>query len=394
MKLAKIEEAIEAIRNGDMIVLVDDEDRENEGDLCMAAQLVTPQAINFMAKHGRGLICLSLTEDRLKQLDIPMMVGDNTSPRSTAFTVSIEARTGVTTGISAADRARTIQVAVAEDAGPEDLTRPGHVFPLRAMRGGVLVRTGHTEGSLDLARLAGLKPAAVICEVMRDDGEMARLPDLIAFAKEHDLLVASIADLVQYRMQQDSLVERMISAPLKSEFGEFEIVVYRSLVDTSQHYAIVAGDPAQSEEPTLVRVQHQCLSSDVFGSTSCKCGRLLRSALRRIHREGCGVVLYLNYARHTRLENVLTHVLGEQRGASAKYEGEHHEDPDEGHPKADLRQVGVGSQILRDLGVTQMHLMTSTPRKIIGLGGYGLEVIDQFSPLDDDEADNVTYLGR
>jgi len=392
MALATIEEAIAAIKAGEMVVLVDDEDRENEGDLVLAAECVTPEAINFMAKEGRGLICLSLTEERLKALDIPMMVGENTSARSTAFTVSIEAQTGVTTGISAADRARTIQVAVDDDAGPKDLTRPGHIFPLRAMKGGVLVRTGHTEGSIDLCRLAGRKPAAVICEVMRDDGEMARVPDLLEFAKKPGLLVASIADLVQFRLQRDSLVERMVSAPLQSEFGDLEVVVYRSLVDGNQHYAVVAGDPKEAIEPCLVRVQHQCLTSDVFHSTSCNCGRQLRAAMRRIADEGCGVIVYLHYARHSRLENVLTHVLGHKSGAAARHLGEG-EDKDEGST-IDLRQVGVGAQILADLGVGKMRLMTSKPRKIVGLAGYGLEIVEQFSPLGEAENDNVTYLGR
>lgn len=392
MALATTEEAIAAIKAGDMVVLVDDEDRENEGDLVLAAECVTPEAVNFMAKEGRGLICLSLTEERLRALDIPMMVGENTSARSTAFTVSIEAQTGVTTGISAADRARTIQVAVDDDAGPKDLTRPGHIFPLRAMQGGVLVRTGHTEGSIDLCRLAGRKPAAVICEVMRDDGEMARVPDLLEFAKKHGLLVASIADLVQYRLQRDSLVERMVSAPLESEFGDLEVVVYRSLVDGNQHYAVVAGDPRESDEPCLVRVQHQCLTSDVFHSTSCNCGRQLRAAMRRIADEGCGVIVYLHYARHSRLENVLTHVLGHKSGAAARHLGEG-EDREEG-ATIDLRQVGVGAQILADLGVGKMRLMTSKPRKIVGLAGYGLEIVEQFSPLGEAENDNVTYLGR
>ena len=393
MSLASIEQAIEHIRDGRLIILVDDEDRENEGDLVLAAEKVTPEGINFMAKDGRGLICLSLTEERLRHLDIPMMVGENTSLRSTAFTVSIEARHGVTTGISAGDRARTVQVAVADDTVASDLTRPGHIFPLKALQGGVLVRTGHTEGSVDLCRLAGLKSAAVICEIMRDDGEMARLPDLLEFAQKHDLIVASIADLVQYRLQQDSLVERMVTAQLNSELGVFDVVVYRSIVDGNQHFAIIAGNPGESDEPCLVRVQHQCLTSDVFQSTSCKCGSLLRASLQRISDEGRGVVLYMHYAKHSRLENVLTHVLGQQRGAAARHFGECDESA-EGDATAGSRQVGVGAQILRDLGITKMKLMTESPRRIPGLAGYGLEVVEMFSPLAKSADDNVTYIGR
>jgi len=328
-----------------------------------------------MAKYGRGLICLSLTADRLRRLDIPMMVSDNDSPRSTAFTVSIEARSGVTTGISAADRARTIQVAVDDATQPSDLTRPGHVFPLKAMRGGVLVRTGHTEGSADLCRLAGLKPAGVICEVMRDDGEMARLPDLVEFAKEHDLLVVSIADLVQYRLERDSLVERMASAPLVNEHGEFKLVAYHSLVDGSEHYAVVAGDPGESDEPVLVRVQNQCLACDIFGSTTCPRGRLLDEAMQAIGAAGRGVVVYLRFPQQDRLENTLRQVMGSCIGTRAKK-------PDEpvSSDKFDLRRVGVGAQILRDLGVHRMKLMTTKPMKIAGLAGFGLEVVEQIWP--------------
>jgi 3,4-dihydroxy 2-butanone 4-phosphate synthase/GTP cyclohydrolase II len=377
MSLDSIEDALGAIRDGRMVILVDDEDRENEGDLCMAAEQVTPAAINFMAKHARGLICLSLTDERLRELDIPLMVANNTSPLGTAFTVSIEAATGVTTGISAADRARTIQVAVAEGSGPDDLTRPGHVFPLRACEGGVLVRTGQTEGSVDLCRLAGLKPAGVICEIMRDDGEMARLPELLEFGQEYDLPVISIADLIQYRLERESLVQRVVTAPLHSEFGEFEMSVYKTLVDRNQHLAIVAGDVSDSDEPVLVRVQHQCTSSDVFHSTSCKCGGALRQALRRIGEAGRGVIVYLYYAEHSRLENVLTHVMGEKRGASARFDEAAARDDDVNRPKPEFRQFGIGAQILRDLGVSKMRLITTTPRRIVGLSGYGLEVVER-----------------
>ena len=376
MKMASIETALEQIRSGGMAVLVDDEDRENEGDLVMAAEAVTPAAINFMAKYARGLICLSLTDERLRDLDIPMMVSDNTSPLGTAFTVSIEARSGVTTGISAADRARTIRVAVADDSSAADLTRPGHVFPLRAVPGGVLVRTGQTEGSVDLCRLAGLKPAAVICEIMRDDGEMARMPDLLEFGQAHGLPIVSIADLIRYRLERESLVERVLSAPLASEFGDdFHVSVFNSRVDDNQHLAIVAGDPAASEDPVLVRVQHQCLTSDVFHSTSCDCGRILREALRRISVAGVGVVLYMYHPEHSRLENVLTHVLGQKRSDRKRT------DEELNRPRPSLRHFGVGAQILRELGVKKMRIMVSSPRKIVGLAAYGLEVVSQVSPL-------------
>jgi 3,4-dihydroxy 2-butanone 4-phosphate synthase / GTP cyclohydrolase II len=389
MTLSRIEDAVEAIRQGGMVILVDEEDRENEGDLVMAAQKVTPEAINFMARYARGLICLSLTDQRLRELEIPMMVQSNTSPLGTAFTVSIEARTGVTTGISAADRARTIQVAVADESGPDDLTRPGHVFPLKAARGGVLARTGQTEGSVDLCRLAGLKPAGVICEIMRDDGEMARMPDLVIFAERHGLPIVSIADLIRYRLERESLVEKALVTPMQTEFGEFQISVYRSHVDHNQHFAVVKGDPSATEEPVLVRVQHQCLTSDVFHSTSCHCGRILRAALRRIQEDEVGVVLYMYHPEHSRFENVLTHVL-HQETKQVRASDELN------RPRPQLRHFGVGAQILRDLGVRKMRIMLSSPRKIVGLAGYGLEVVEQFSPLDDesgtDEASNVIAL--
>jgi 3,4-dihydroxy 2-butanone 4-phosphate synthase/GTP cyclohydrolase II len=343
----------------------------------MAAELVTPEAINFMAKYGRGLICLSLTGDRLRELEIPMMVEDNTSPRSTAFTVSIEARKGVTTGISAADRARTIQVAVGPDTGAADLSRPGHVFPLRAVDGGVLVRTGHTEGSLDLARLAGLTPAGVICEVMRDDGEMARMPDLLDFAEAHGLPVVSIADLVQYRLERDSLVERMTSAPLESKYGRFELVAYRSLVDGAMHYAVVAGKPEESDEPVLVRVQNQCMVCDVFGSRSCTRGQLFEESLRQIAEAGTGVLLYLRFAAQDRVENMLGQVAGR---CNARSGGDGDGERAKGSDKFDVRRVGVGSQILRDLGVGKMRLITTKPIKIAGLAGFGLDVVEQIWP--------------
>ncbi|MCA9565055.1 MAG: 3,4-dihydroxy-2-butanone-4-phosphate synthase [Myxococcales bacterium] len=386
MAFSSIEDALTAIAEGRMVILVDDEDRENEGDLVMAAELVTPAAINFMAKEARGLICLTMTDERLRKLNIPMMVSDNTSPLGTAFTVSIEARTGVTTGISAADRARTIQVAVDDNSTAADLTRPGHIFPLRAMEGGVLVRTGQTEGSVDLCRLAGLKPAGVICEIMSDDGEMARLPELSKFAEQHNLPLVSIADLIQYRLQQDSLVRELTSAPMKSDFGPFELKVFSNSADNLQHYAIIAGEPSP-DRPTLVRVQHQCLTSDVFHSTSCTCGSVLRYALQRIAEEGEGVLLYLQDPEHSRLENVLTHMLKQQRGAAAKRLGEEEADPEEvvNRPNPALRKFGIGAQILRKLGVGKMRLISSSPKKIAGLAGYDLEIVEQIVPSNQSE---------
>ncbi|MBN1946099.1 MAG: 3,4-dihydroxy-2-butanone-4-phosphate synthase [Bradymonadales bacterium] len=387
MSMAPIEEALESIRQGEMVILVDDEDRENEGDLCMAAEKVTPQAINFMARYGRGLICLSLTDQRLKELDLPLMVSDNTSRLGTAFTVSIEARAGVTTGISAADRAHTIQVAIANDSRPSDLARPGHVFPLRAEPGGVLVRTGQTEGSVDLCRLAGLKPAGVICEIMRDDGQMARMPDLERFTREHGIPIVSVADLIEYRLQQESMVERLVTAPMPCDFGDqFTIMVYRSRVHGCQHFAVVAGDPADSGRPILVRVQHQCLTSDVFHSRSCDCGSQLRYALRRISQEGRGVVVYLQNLDHTRLDNVLTHVLRDPEAASRlKAQDELRQCQDVNRVKPDLRTFGIGAQILRDLGVRKMRLITSSTKKIVGLSGYGLEVVEEIAPCPAEE---------
>ncbi|HER62789.1 MAG TPA: 3,4-dihydroxy-2-butanone-4-phosphate synthase, partial [Desulfobacteraceae bacterium] len=292
MAVSPIEEVIEDIRAGKMVILVDDEDRENEGDLCMAAEAVTPEAINFMATHGRGLICLSMSPDIIEQLNLPMMVRDNKSPYGTGFTVSIEARTGVTTGISAADRARTIEAAVDPDAKPYDIISPGHVFPLRARKGGVLVRTGQTEGSVDLARLAGMRTAGIICEVMKDDGTMARMPDLEKFANKHNLKIATIADLVAYRLRMDTLVHRAAEARLPTiHAGTFRAIVYTNDVDRFEHIALVKGE-IDPEKPVMVRVHSECLTGDVFGSARCDCGAQLHAAMRMVEQEGCGVILY------------------------------------------------------------------------------------------------------
>lgn len=387
MPVSSIEEVVEDIRDGKMIILVDDEDRENEGDLYMAAQLATPEAINFMATHGRGLICLTLTPDHLDKLKLPMMVRDNQSPYETAFTVSIEARRGVTTGISAADRARTIQAAVAPDVKAEDLVSPGHIFPLRARRGGVLVRTGQTEGSVDISRLAGLTPAGVICEIMKDDGTMARMPDLEKFAEEHDLKIATIADLVAYRMKMDNLVHRAAETKMPTRYGgEFKAVVYSNDVDDFEHLALVKGD-IDPDKPVLVRVHSECLTGDVFGSMRCDCGGQLQAAMRMVDREGSGVILYMHQeGRGIGLVNKLKAYALQDKGLDTV------EANLELGFKADLRDYGIGAQILRDLGVRKMKLMTNNPKKIVGLEGYGLQVVDRVQIEMNPVPENLGYL--
>ncbi len=387
MTVSTIEEAIEDIRAGQMVILVDDEDRENEGDLCMAASLVTPEAINFMATHGRGLICLTLNPEQIERLKLPMMVQVNQSPFSTAFTISIEARTGVTTGISAADRARTIQVAANPEVQPGEVVSPGHIFPLRARKGGVLVRTGQTEGSVDLARLAGLPPSGVICEIMKDDGTMARMPDLKKFAKAHGLKVVTIADLVAYRLRKDNLVHRAAEANLPTRFGgDFKAIVYTNDVDNFEHMALVKGE-IDPDRDVLVRVHSECLTGDVFGSLRCDCGGQLQAAMRMVEKEGCGVVLYMHQeGRGIGLVNKIKAYHLQEQGMDTVEANQHL------GFKADLRDYGLGAQILRDLGVRRMRIITNNPKKIIGLEGYGLKVTGRVPIQIEPQAENINYL--
>jgi 3,4-dihydroxy 2-butanone 4-phosphate synthase/GTP cyclohydrolase II len=387
--LSTIEEAIEDIRAGKMVILVDDEDRENEGDLCLAAERVTPEAINFMATHGRGLVCLALEERQMEKLHLSMMVPDheNTAPLGTAFTVSIEAREGVTTGISAADRAHTILTAIREDVRPTDIVRPGHVFPLRARPGGVLRRVGQTEGSVDLARLAGLRPAGVICEIMNDDGTMARLDDLAVYAKRHGLKIVTIRDLIQYRLENEKLVRRAATARMPTNFGDFKCIVYENEIDHVDHMALIAGEIDPSK-PILVRVHSECLTGDAFGSLRCDCGEQLNAALRMIAEEGAGVLLYMRQeGRGIGLKNkIKAYALQDNEGL----------DTVEANVRlgfaADMRDYGVGTQILVDLGVEQMRMITNNPGKRAGIEGYGLRIVERVPLEVEPNANNLDYL--
>ncbi|MEN8779480.1 MAG: bifunctional 3,4-dihydroxy-2-butanone-4-phosphate synthase/GTP cyclohydrolase II [Desulfobacterales bacterium] len=373
MPILEIEKAIEEIKSGRMIILVDDEDRENEGDLCMAAEKVTPEAINFMAKYGRGLVCLAMSNAMIDKLDLPMMVDNNTSAFQTGFTVSIEARCGVTTGISAADRARTIHTAVADNAKPSDLVRPGHIFPLRAREGGVMVRVGQTEGSVDLARMAGLKPAGVICEIMDEDGTMARMPALEKFSQKHGIGICTIADLVEYRMKNEAFVHRAAEAVIPTQHGgEFRMIAFENDVDQLLHIALVKGQ-VEPEKPVMVRVHSECMTGDIFGSLRCDCGDQLHKAMSMIAKEGVGVILYLRQeGRGIGLVNKLkAYELQRQQGL----------DTVEANRrlgfKDDMRDYGLGAQMLVNLGVRKMRLLTNNPKKMIGLDGYGLTIVEQ-----------------
>jgi 3,4-dihydroxy 2-butanone 4-phosphate synthase/GTP cyclohydrolase II len=383
---ASVEEAIEDIRAGRMVVVCDDEDRENEGDLTMAAQFATPEAINFMAKEGRGLICLALTGERCEELGLDLMAAKNESPFETAFTVSIEARDGVTTGISAADRARTIQVAIDPRTAPRDLVQPGHIFPLKAKPGGVLERTGQTEAAVDLARLAGLNPSGVICEVMNDDGTMARVDDLARYCARHGLKMITVADLIAYRRRHDKLVERVVSTRLPTAFGEFTVVGYRALVDDKHHVAMVKGE-VDGVEDVLVRVHSECLTGDVFHSLRCDCGEQLDSALSMIEAEGRGVLLYLaQEGRGIGLLNKLKAYNLQDRGLDTV-----DANLELGLP-VDLRDYGIGAQILADLGLSSIRILTNNPKKIRGLEGYGLSVSAQLPIVHAPNPHNERYL--
>lgn len=386
MSFDSIEDAIKEIRDGKMVIVVDDEDRENEGDLTMAAERVTPEAINFMAKHGRGLICISLPIQRLDELQIPLMVSENTAPYETAFCVSVEARQGVTTGISAQDRATTIQALVDPKTRPENLARPGHVFPLRAREGGVLARAGQTEAAVDLSRLAGLSPAGVICEIMNDDGNMARVPQLFEFAKAHDLRIITVKDLITFRMRREKLVRRIAEATVPTHHGTFKALLYQNRVGNEQHLALTLGDITPADE-ILVRVHSECLTGDVFGSLRCDCGLQMDRALALIAAEGRGVFLYMRQ---------------EGRGIGLADKFRAYELQDQGYDtveaneklgyKADLRDYGIGAQVLVDLGVSKMRLLTNNPRKIVGLEGYGLRIVERVPLEVQPISENWTYL--
>ena len=370
-----IEDAIAAIRRGELIIVVDDEDRENEGDLTIAAEKITPQAINFMAKHGRGLICMPMTEERLAELDLPQMVPLNTARFDTAFCVSIEAKCVTTTGISAGDRAATVLAAIDPITRPADLARPGHMFPLKARKGGVLVRAGQTEAAVDLARIAGLYPAGVICEILNEDGTMARVPELTKFARRHKLLMITIADLIQYRMRTETLVQRVASAALPTDHGDFRVIAYESIIDRETHVALVKGEIGDGEQ-VLVRVHSKCLTGDVFHSARCDCGLQLEAALDRISEEGRGVLLYLNQeGRGIGLANKIRAYELQDQGLDTVEANERL------GFQPDQRDYGIGVQILRDLGVHSMRLLSNNPRKLVGIEGYNLSV-SEWLPLE------------
>lgn len=385
-KLSSIEAAISDFKKGKVVIVVDDEDRENEGDMIFSAEKTTPELVNFLAKHGRGLICVPMEEDRLKDLDLNMMTRNNTSLHETAFTVSVDYLYGTTTGISASDRSKTILALIDKKTKPEDLGRPGHIFPLRSAPGGVLRRAGHTEATVDLARLAGHYPAGVLCEVMKDNGEMARLPDLFEIAGKHGLKIISIKDLIQYRLQSEHLVEKLVDVNLPSEFGKFKIYLYKSKVDSKEHVAIVKGtiDP---KKPVLTRVHSECLTGDVFGSLRCDCREQLLESLRMIEENKNGVVLYMRQeGRGIGLHNKLKAYQLQEKGKDTV------EANLELGFKPDLRDYGIGAQILHDLGVRKMRLMTNNPKKVIGLNAYGLEIVERVPIEIKANSENENYL--
>jgi 3,4-dihydroxy 2-butanone 4-phosphate synthase/GTP cyclohydrolase II len=385
--VVSVEDTIQAVRSGKMIIIIDDEDRENEGDLMVAADKVTPDIINFMAKYGRGLICLPLRKDRLKALDLPLMVAENTAQFQTAFTVSIDAKEGITTGISAYDRAKTILTAIDPNTSPSDLARPGHVFPLKAMDGGVLERAGQTEAAVDLARLAGLKEAGVICEIMNEDGTMARMPHLKKFSEDYDIPILTIADLIKYRMKTETLVQKIEEADLPTKFGDFKIMVFEDSIHREHHIALVCG-ALEKDEPTLVRAHSQCLTGDTFGSNRCDCGAQLHQAMKMISEEGKGVILYiLNHeGRGIGLINKIKAYALQDGGVDTVEANE------KLGFKPDHRDYGIGAQILVALRVNKLRLITNNPRKFIGLSGYGLEIVDRVSIEISPNESNLKYL--